>query len=157
MGVKDIYSDQNLVIQATSYTCGPVALLNALHLKNDFSRSEEELAEICKAKPGIGTTNENLVNAARTVGLEVLEEKSGANVEDIERNIDNGAHVVICYANAFSGNGHYTLVTGHDDRALYCRDSTFGLFRFSKDYLKKFWHGQRDASTGSDHWYMAIR
>lgn len=157
MDVKDIFSDNKLAIQEASYTCGPVALLNALHLKNDFSRNEDELAQICKAKPGIGTTNENLVKAAQAVGFTVVEEKSDASVEDIERNIDSGSYVIICYANAFSGNGHYTLVTKYDDRALYCRDSAFGLFRFSKEYLINFWHGQRDASTGSNHWYMAIK
>lgn len=156
MNVKDIFSNNQVAIQQTSYTCGPTALLNVLHLKDDFSRSEEELAKICEAKPGVGTTNENLIKAARAVGLNVIEEKSGASVEDIERNLDNGAYVIICYANAFSGNGHYTLVTGYDDRAIYCRDSNFGLLRFSKEYLKDFWHGQRDASTGSNRWYMAI-
>jgi predicted double-glycine peptidase len=157
MDIKRIFSDQNLVIQETSYTCGPVALLNALHLRNDFSHTEKELAEICEAKPGIGTSNKNLVKAAKAIGLVVVEEKSNAGVEDIERNIDDGAYVVMCYANAYSGNGHYTLVTGYDDRAIYCRDSGFGLFRFSKEYLENFWHGQKDASKGSNRWYMAIK
>ena len=87
----------------------------------------------------------------------MVEEKSDAAIDDMERNIDEGAHVIICYANAFSGNGHYTLVTGYDDRAIYCLDSAFGLFRFSKEYLKNFWHGQKDASKGSNRWYMAIK
>jgi len=132
-------------------------LLNALHLKGDFSHTEEELAKLCEAKPGIGTTEENLIKAARAVGLEVVEEKSKATVEDIERNIDNGAPVVICYTNAFSGNGHYTCVTEYDDRALYCRDPAFGFLRLSKEYLEKFWHGSMDASRGSNRWYMALK
>ena len=157
MKVKSILSDNKVAIQEAPYTCGPVALLNVLRLKDDFSRSEEELAKICKAKLGIGTTNENLVKAAQEIGLEVLEAKSDAKISDIERNLDNGAYVVICYANAFSGNGHYTVVTDHDKRAIYCRDSAFGLFRFSKEYLDKFWHGQKDASINSNHWYMAVK
>ena len=157
MGVKKILSDNNVNIQEKPYTCGPVALLNVLQLKGDFSRTEDELAEICEAKLGIGTTNENLVRAAKEVGLEVIEAKSDSEIEDIERNVDNGACVIICYSNAFSGNGHYTVITDYDKRAIYCRDSAFGLFRFSKEYLEKFWHGQRDASINSNRWYLAIK
>jgi predicted double-glycine peptidase len=157
MNVKDLFSDNGLVIQQTSFTCGPVALLNALHLKGDFSRTEEELSKLCDAKAKFGTTEENLVKAARTVGLELVEEKSNATVEDIQRNIDNGAYVIICYTNAFSGNGHYTCVTEYDDRALYCRDPALGLLRLSKEYLPKFWHGSMDASRGSNRWYMAVK
>lgn len=157
MSVKKILADNDVAIQETSYTCGPTALLNVLHLKNDFSRTEEELAKICKAKPGMGTNNENLAKAAQEIGLEVIEVKSDAEVSDIERNIDAGAYVIMCYANAFSGNGHYTVITDYDKRAIYCRDSNFGLLRFSKEYLDRFWHGQRDASTGSNRWYLAVK
>ncbi len=156
MNTKDIFSN-NVSIQVAPYTCGPVALLNALHLKGDFSQTEDSLAAICKAKLGIGTTNENLVKAAKEVGFEIVETKSEANVGDIKRNLDAGAKVIICYTNAYSGNGHYTLVTDYDNRALYCRDSAFGLFRFSKEYLGKFWHGSRDASKGSRQWYLALK
>ncbi len=157
MSVKKLLSDNNVSIQETTYTCGPTALLNILHLKNKFSLNEAELAKTCEAKPGIGTSNENLVKAAQKIGLEVIEVKSPAEISDIERNIDNGAYVIICYANAFSGNGHYTVVTDYDKNAIYCRDSNFGLFRFRKEYLDKFWYGQKDASVGSNRWYMAIK
>jgi predicted double-glycine peptidase len=157
MDVLDIFSDNHLAIQQTSFTCGPVALLNVLHLKGDFSHTEDELAQICEATVGVGTTNENLVKAAKTIGLELVEEKSNAATEDIEHHLDNGAYVIICYTNAFSGNGHYTCVTAYDDRALYCRDPSLGFLRLSKEYLKELWHGSRDASTGSKQWYMAVK
>ena len=157
MNISKIFSDNHLAIQQTSFTCGPTALLNALHLKGDFSRSEEELSKLCNAKEKFGTTEENLIKAAKAVGLELIEEKSNANVEDIQRNLDNGASVIICYTNAFSGNGHYTCVTEYDDRALYCLDPAFGFLRLSKEYLGKFWHGSMDASAGSQRWYMAVK
>lgn len=158
MNVKDIFDKNKLAIQQESYTCGPVALLNILHMKNDFSYNEEELARLCDARVGYGTTPENLVKAAQKLGLEVVEEKSNGNVEDIQRNIDMGAYVIILYKNAFSGNSHYTVVTKYDDKALYCRDSAFGLLRFSKEYLEKFWHGvTHDASRNSKQWFMALK
>jgi hypothetical protein len=157
MNIKQIYANNTLAIQEGQSTCGPTVLLNALHLKNDFSHTEDELAKLCEAKVGYGTTAENLIKTARAVGLEVIEEKSKATVEDIERNIDDGACVIICYHSAYSGVSHYTLITEYDDRALYCRDSAFGLFRFSKEYFGKFWHGSDDASHNSQQWYMAVK
>lgn len=158
MNVKDIFSDNHLVIQQGQSNCGPAALLNVLHLKGDFSHTEDELAQLCEAKVGYGTTPENMVKAAQKLGLELVEEKSGASVEDIQRNIDNGAYVIILYVSAYSGNSHYTVVTEYDDRALYCRDSAFGLFRFSKEYMEKFWHGvAHDASHGSKKWCVAVK
>lgn len=157
MSVKGLFTDNRVAIQNTTYTCGPTALLNILHLKDIFSRTEEELAKFCDTKPDVGTSNENLVKAAKEIGLEVLEVKSNADISDIERHIDDGVYVIICYANAFSGNGHYAVITDYDKQAVYCRDSNFGLFRFRKEYLDKFWHGQRDASAGSNRWYMAVK
>ena len=147
-----------MVIQQGQSNCGPAALLNVLHLKDDFTHNEEELAQLCEAKVGYGTTPENLVKAAQRLGIEVVEEKPNGTVEDIERNIDVGAYVIMLYSNAYSGNSHYTVITEHDDRALYCRDSGFGLFRFSKEYLEKFWHGNsHDASQDSKQWYVAVK
>ncbi len=158
MNVKDVFSDNHLVIQQGQSNCGPAALLNILHLKDDFSHNEEELAQLCKAKVGYGTALENLIQTAQKLGLEVVEEKLNGTVEDIQRNIDKGAYVIIIYKNAFSGHSHYTVVTQYDDQALYCRDSALGLLRFNKEYLEKFWHGvAHDASRNSKQWYMAVK
>lgn len=158
MSTKNLFSDNHLVIQQGQSNCGPAALLNILHLKGNFSQTEEELVQLCNTKLGYGTTTENLVKAAQQLGLELIEEKSIGTVEDIQRNIDNSAYVIILYSNAYSGNSHYTVVTEYDDRALYCRDSVFGFLRFSKEYLEKFWHGNsHDASRNSKQWYMAVK
>ncbi len=158
MNVKDIFADNHLVIQQGQSNCGPAALLNVLHLKGDFSHTEDELARLCDAKVGYGTTPENLVKAARKLGIEVVEEQSNASLEDIKRNLDNGAYVIILSAATFSGNSHYTCITEYDDQALYCRDSNYGLLRLAIEYLEKLWHGvEHDASRGSNRWYAAIK
>jgi|SRR5665213_774271 len=158
MKIKDLFADNHLVIQQGQSNCGPAALLNVLHLKGDFSHTEEDLAQLCDAKVGYGTTSENLVKAAQKLGLELVEEKSDGTVEDIQRNIDTEAYVIILYSNAYSGNSHYTVVTEYDDQALYCRDSALGFFRFNKEYLEKFWHGNsHDASHDSKQWYLAVK
>jgi ABC-type bacteriocin/lantibiotic exporter with double-glycine peptidase domain len=158
MQIKQIFSDNHLVIQEGQSNCGPAALLNVLHLKGDFSHNEEELAQLCEAKLGYGTTPENLIKAAQQLGLEVVEEKSNSSLEDIQRNIDSGAYVIILSAATFSGNSHYTCITEYDDGALYCRDSAYGLLRLSTEYLDDLWHGvDHDASRGSQQWYMAVK
>jgi predicted double-glycine peptidase len=154
MRVQDIFAQHHLAIQEASYTCGPVSILNALRLKGDFSRSEEELAKLCDAKPGIGTSNQNVVKVARQVGLEILEEKANAVIVDIERNIDNGAYVIVNYFDAFSDEGHYSVITEYDNRALYFTDSGFGLFRLNKEDFIKFWHNSDKTIYG---WYVAVK
>ncbi len=158
MSIKDIFADNQLVIQEGQSNCGPAALLNVLHLKGDFSHTEEELVQLCDAKVGYGTTPENLVKATRHLGIEVVEEQSNASLEDIRRNIDTGAYVIILSAATFSGNSHYTCITEYDDQALYCRDSAYGLLRLGTEHLDKLWHGvDHDASRGSQQWYMAVK
>jgi predicted double-glycine peptidase len=154
MKIKDIFTKYHLVIQEASYTCGPCSILNVLRLKGDSSRSEEEMAELCHAKPGVGSSNEDLVKAVREVGLEVVEEKSDANTQDIERHIDDGAYVIVNYFNAFSDEGHYAVVTGYDDKALYFTDSSLGYLRLKKEYFKKFWYNSDKTVYG---WYAAVK
>jgi hypothetical protein len=151
---KSLLAQNHINIQELAYSCGPVALLNILRMKENFSYSELELSEICKAKAGIGTSHKNLVIASKKIGLEVLEEKAGATLSDIERNLDAGAFVIINYYNAYSGNGHYTVATDYDEKAFYTRDSAFGLFRLRKEHLQKCWY---DTHGESSEWYMAVR
>jgi ABC-type bacteriocin/lantibiotic exporter with double-glycine peptidase domain len=144
---------KQVVIQQREYTCGPCALLNVLRLKNDSSYTEDELAVRCNAKPGTGTDEKDLVRTAKEIGLKVIEEKEGATLSDIERHLDDGAYVIVCYMHAFAGEGHYGVITRYDDRAYYLVDSSFGQFRLRKEYLDKWWYG----SDGEQHWYVALK
>lgn len=153
MLTKQTHVPGDVLIQQGASNCGPVSLLNVLRLKGDDTHTEEELAELCSAKPGFGTTDDNLLKAARAVGLEVAESKEGGTVADLERHIDDGDYVIICYTNAFSGNGHYSVAVAYDEDALYLRDSSLGSLRLRKDWLAKWWHG----ASGSQQWYAAVR
>ncbi|MES2971470.1 MAG: C39 family peptidase [Patescibacteria group bacterium] len=153
MNVKDVFSKNNIHIQEIPYACGPSTLLNVLHLKGDSSHSEQELVELCKAKPVLGTSNENLIKAAKQVGLKLVEEKSNALVQDIERNIDAGVSVIVNYFHAFAGEGHYAVVTNYDNKALYLVDSSFGLLRLRKEDFEKFWYNSDKTIYG---WYAAV-
>ena len=141
-------------MQEGKSTCGPVTLLNILHLKGDFSRTEEELSQLCETKLNVGTSHENMVKAAKHLGLEVVEEKDGGTMQDVEQHIDNGNFVVINYFHAFSQNGHYGLVSEYEKIAFYLRDCSLGLLRLRREYFKKYWHDQDRNSYG---WFMAVK
>jgi predicted double-glycine peptidase len=154
MNIKDIYLKDNLVLQQGTYTCGPCSLLNILLQKGITTYNEQELSKLCGAKPGIGSSNESLAKTAVHLGLEIVDQRRDATVSDIERNIDDGAFVIVNYRDAFSGNGHYAVVTQYDDEALYLRDSSLGLLCLTKDNFKKFWRNSDGTING---WYLAVK
>ncbi|HVA10733.1 MAG TPA: C39 family peptidase [Candidatus Dormibacteraeota bacterium] len=154
MKIKKIFSDEHLVFQEGGFNCGPVTLLNILHLKGDFSHTEDELSQLCEAKPVIGTKEEDMVKSAEQLGLEIVEEKRDATLADIERHIDNGDFVVVCYFHAFAQAGHYGLVSEYDEAAFYFRDCSLGFLRLKKEYLKKYWYGTDKTIKG---WFMAVK
>ncbi len=151
MRAKEILETHGLVIQETSYTCGPVSLLNILRLKGDPSYSEEELSQLCKSEPGVGTTQKDLISTAQHVGLDVIEEKDNGTLKDLESHLDNGAYVIVNHFHVHSGDGHYGIITDYDDRALYFVDCSYGYLRLEKKDFLKSWHGT--VRTG---WYAAV-
>jgi predicted double-glycine peptidase len=154
MLIQDILSQNNIVIQEGAYTCGPCTILNVLRLKGDLSFSESELSELCEAKPCIGTTNEKIVDVVKKVGLDAIEEKRDSSLLDIERNLDQGAYVIVCYTHAFAGEGHYAVIASHDENAFYLVDPSFGFLRLRKEYLEKFWFNSDSSIHG---WYLAVQ
>ncbi len=155
MNIKKVLSDYNIHQQVLPYSCGPCTIMNILRMKGDFSRSEDEMVKICEAIPGRGTPQPNMLKACKEVGVEVVESKGNASMQDIERNIDKGLYVILNYFNAFSGNGHYSFVTDYDDDAIYIADCSLGLLRLRKERLEKNWYGTADDDV--KQWYAAVK
>ena len=155
MRVKDIIRKNNLVIQVGRSTCGPCSLLNVLRLKGDMSGTEDEFAEICKTRDGVGTANEDMVTAAEEVGLNVLEAKAGGTAAEVKRHIDNDAYVIVNYFHTFSGHGHYAVITDYDDNAFYLADCSLGFLRLRNEYFEKYWYGA-DPGSESKKWFLAV-
>ena len=154
MRIQTILAEHNVHIQELSYSCGPCSILNVLHLKGDFSQSEESPTQLCGAVKGVGTSNGSLVDGCLQVGLEVMETKNDAELKDIEKNIDQGYYVIVNYFDAFSGAGHYSIVTDYDEEAVYILDCSFGLFRLEKKDFLKHWHNK---SKSIFRWYVALK
>ena len=88
------------------------------------------------------------------MGLKVIEEKGKASIQDIERNIDNGAYVIVLYFHAFAQVGHYAIITEYDDRAFYLVGSSLGFMRLWKKDFKEFWY---DTGKTDREWYLAVQ
>ena len=153
VSISRIFAAESLHIQRADFTCGPVTLLNVLAMRGDHSRTEDELAELCQARPGFGTSNEAMAVAAEHLGMVVVAVREDAAVADLERHIDDGAHVIVCYL-ALSGSGHYSIVSGHDERALYLHDCSYGLIRIEKATFERRW---RNLDEPVERWFMATR
>jgi predicted double-glycine peptidase len=154
MKIGDIFSEHNVHIQKLSYSCGPCSILNILHLKGDFSETEESLTLLCGAVKGVGTSNDALVDSCRKVGLEVVGSRGDSSLEDLEKSIDNGYYVIVNYFDAFSGAGHYSIVNDYDEEAVYILDCSFGLFRLDKKDFLKHWHNKNKSVF---RWYVSLR
>lgn len=154
MKITDIYKQNNLQIQVANYTCGPVSLLNVLRMKGDQSQSEESLTKLTKAIPGEGTYPPLMEAAAKELGLEITEAKFNAEIADLEKHLDAGDYVIINYFEAFSEDGHFSVVVEHDDRAIYIADCYIGLIRIEKKYFPKWWHSSDGSTQG---WFMAVK
>ena len=141
------------LLQTTDYTCGPVSLLNILRMKGDSSYSEQELATMCGATE-TGTDNAALVNLAKRIGLQVVEEKRAGALTDIQRHIDSGSFVIVNYFLTSRGFGHFSVVIGYDDETLYLADSYVGHLRIEKKNFSQHWHDTDKTLMG---WYVALK
>jgi predicted double-glycine peptidase len=153
INIKKAFAKDKLHIQACTYACGPSALLNVLALKGNYVHNERELIKLCKAMPKVGTSHENLVKAARLLGLNVIEEKKNASIEDIERNIDHHAYVIVNYLEAFDGEGHYSVITNYDKKSFYFMDSALGQLRLKKKLFLRWWYNQNKTIY---RWYVSV-
>lgn len=153
MQIKEIFKKHDLSIQNSLFSCGPVSLLNILQKKNQNLYCEEDITKLCKTTTA-GTVNQDLINAAKKVGLEIIEELQGASIEDIERHLEKNHFVIVNYIQAFSGEGHYAVACEADENALYLRDSSLGFVRIKKKDFIKFWHNNDKSIKG---WLLAVK
>jgi predicted double-glycine peptidase len=152
--IKALYASTSLVLQKGSYTCGPTAILNVLKAKDSSTKeSERSLARRCGSTVKDGTSHEGMTKGAQAVGLKIVEEKRNASILDVERNLRSGRYVIVNYFNAFTGFGHYAVITESDNDAFYLFDSFYGLFRMEKKVFTSWWRSR----DGIPRWLLAVR
>lgn len=126
--------------------CGPASLKIVLDYYG-VTKSEKELAELCKLVPGLGVDDKSITNAAKTLGFNV-EIKNESTFEDIERWLDKGVPVIVDwftrgrqdYEDSEVADGHYSVVIGLDDECIYLQDpETGGERKISREDFMKVW------------------
>jgi predicted double-glycine peptidase len=137
-----------LVSQETDYTCGTAAVKSVLqNLGKHFP--ESVLAERLGSNPKYGTAYNRIVSFFENLQIET-EAKEGMTIECLEKSIDNGFPVIVCfqawgipeqYEEGWD-EGHYSVVAGYDADNFYFMDpSTNDKYAFipKEEFLRR-WH-----------------
>lgn len=124
--------------------CGPASLKIVLEYYG-VSKSEKELAKLCKIKKGLGINDKGIKTAAEKLGFKV-EIKNNSNLKDIEKWLKKGVPVIVDwftrgrndYPESETADGHCSVVVGLDDKFTFLQDPEIGKIRKIKrsDFMR---------------------
>lgn len=126
--------------------CGPASLKIVLAYYG-VEKTEQELAVMTKNDAGLGTTAENIRQAARELGF-VADIKNECDFSDIESWLNKGVPVIVDwftrgrsdYDDSAVADGHYSVVCGLDDDFIFLQDPEIGGMRkMNRDTFKRVW------------------
>lgn len=126
--------------------CGPASLKMVLSFYG-IERSEKELAQLCKTDPDLGTTAENIKEAAESLSLTV-EIKDNSTFEDIQAWLNKKVPVIVNwftrgrtdYPESDVPDGHLAVVVGLGEEYIYLQDPEIGKLRkIARDDFMKVW------------------
>ena len=110
----------------TSGFCGPASLKMVLEYYG-VNKSEKELARLCKHKISKGVSAENILKAAKKLGMKGFI-KDFSEISDIKKYVIGKKIPVI--VDWFSvDEGHYSVVIGIDKKNIYLQDPELGRIR----------------------------
>lgn len=115
--------------------CGPASLKIVLSYYG-LKKSEKKLAELCRTSNQLGTKNIRIKIAAERLGLTAVV-KNNSNLRSIESWLKSGVPIIVNwfttgrpeYADIDVPGGHYSVVTGIDDKFIYLQDPEIGKIR----------------------------
>lgn len=126
--------------------CGPASLKMVLDYYG-LELSEQELADLCNRDPDLGTSAEDLQRVATNLGFEVTI-TDHSEFSDISDWLRKDVPVIVNwftrgrqeYSDAEVPDGHYSLVVGLDDKAIYLQDPEIGgLRKIDRDDFYRVW------------------
>jgi len=124
-------------------SCGPASLKIVLAFYG-IEKTEKELMSLCKVRSGsgMGTSSKNIKNATEKLGFKV-KVKENSNFKDIEFWLKKKAPVIIDWftrggEKCAVADGHYSVVTGLDEKFIYLQDPEIGRINKIKreDFLR---------------------
>lgn len=115
--------------------CGPASLKIVLEYYG-VNKSEDELAQLCKVKKGLGIDEKGIKTVAEKLGFKV-KIKNNSSFKDIESWLKKDVPVMVNwftrgrtdYGNSSTADGHYSVVVGLDDEFIYLQDPELGSMR----------------------------
>jgi ABC-type bacteriocin/lantibiotic exporter with double-glycine peptidase domain len=126
--------------------CGPASLKMVLEYWG-ISKTEQELAELCRTDCELGTTDVSIKEAAESLGCTVAI-VNNASFEDIRSFLDREVPVIVNWftkgrkdtSDSEVPDGHYSVVVGLDDEYIYLQDPEIGgLRKIEKDDFLRVW------------------
>lgn len=141
--------------QDTTYTCGPAVLKMVFSLLGKF-KSEEKLAKEAKTTRNDGTNHEGMIDAA-------LQEKfycyvnEGSSLDEVKYFINRGFPVVVDYTEPSGEEGHYAVVSGHQNGHVMLNDPWNGKnFKLTDKEFTSRWHDGHGGHHRCERWIMVI-
>lgn len=115
--------------------CGPASLKIVLDYYG-LNKSEKDLAKLCQVKKNIGVLDKDIKRAAEGLGFKVII-KNNSSFKDIEKWLDRKVPVIVDwftkgrseYSESEVSDGHYSVVSGLDDKYIYLQDPEIGKIR----------------------------
>lgn len=115
--------------------CGPASLKIVLDYYG-VEKTEQELKKLCEKTSDSGTNDPGLKKAAEQFGF-TGEIKNGSTFKDIEKWLDKKVPVIVNwftrgrtdYVDSDVADGHYSVVAGLDDAAIYLQGPETGSVR----------------------------
>jgi len=126
--------------------CGPASLKIVLEYYG-INKSEDELAQLCKFKKGLGVDDKGIKTAAEKLGLKAVI-KNNSNFKDIEEWLKRGVPAIVNwftrgrtdYGDSSMADGHYSVVMGLDGNFIYLQDPELGAMRkIKRDDFMRVW------------------
>jgi len=126
--------------------CGP-ATLKVLFNYYGINKTEKELAKMAGWKKDLGIDEKGIKKAAESLGFKV-KIKNNSDFKDIEKWLDKKVPVIVNwftkgrqdYAESEVSDGHYSVVTGLDDKYIYLQDPEIGKIRkLKRDDFRRVW------------------
>ncbi|MEI7620502.1 MAG: cysteine peptidase family C39 domain-containing protein [Candidatus Falkowbacteria bacterium] len=134
--------------QAYEYDCGANALQSVL-VYYGFDIRESQVMKLAKTTKKDGTTPDNILRAAKRLGLEA-QSIAPMSLDELKGFLDKGRPVIIAlqawsrkvkdYIKTWS-SGHYVVVVGYDEKKFYFEDpaSANRTYLSHKELLQR-WH-----------------
>lgn len=126
--------------------CGPASLKIVLDYYG-LEKSEKELAKLCQHNKSLGVDDEKIKNTAEGLGFKVTI-KNNSNFKDIDKWLDKKVPVIVNwftkgrqdYSESEVSDGHYSVVTGLDEKFIYLQDPEIGKIRkLKRDDFMRVW------------------